>query len=363
MTATSPAAPVHYPMAARRRCLLARHQASGCRACAKACPSGALSVREKRLVFDPERCRGCGACMAACPADALIDPLLPHEDLLQQIEEASAAGGLVVVEDGVRLPHEPAAAKANVVTVPTVRRFGLLEFLFAALSGAKTIEIFERGTAAPDADPAGDAAARAQAIAAGLGRTFEVRRSVPEEKTASAAPVVMARAPVSPEAAAAALKAARSLEAEAARRMAPRQEALRRLLRRFAADADDSADSKETEGLRALLPQPVVNPAKCVRCGVCEAVCPTTALKVDRPRGGFVLSLTPALCSGCRLCADVCFMIALAMQPAATLRGALTKAPRTLLRKGDGAAAAADGSADEWESKLSGFFDAPVYRT
>lgn len=85
MTASSPAAPVHYPMAARRRRLLARHQASSCRACAEACLSGALSVQEKRLVFDPARCRGCGACMAACPADALIDPLLPHEVLLQQI--------------------------------------------------------------------------------------------------------------------------------------------------------------------------------------------------------------------------------------------------------------------------------------
>ena len=362
MTASSPAAPVHYPMTARRRCLLARHQASGCRACAEACLSGALSVQEKRLVFDPARCCGCGACMAACPADALIDPLLPHEDLLQQIEEASSAGRLVVVEDGVELPHDSAADEKQIVTIPTMRRLGLVEFLFAALSGAKTIEIFERRAAPPHANPAGDAAARAQAIAAGLGRAFELRRSVPEEETAPAAPVVMDRAAVSPEIAATAQRAARSLEAEAAHRMAPRQETLRRLLRRFAADADASADSKETAGLRALLPQPVVNPAKCVRCGVCEAVCPTTALKIDRPRGGFVLSITPAQCSGCRLCADVCFMNALALQPAATLRDALTEAPRTLLRQGDGAAAA-DGSMDEWETKLSGFFDAPVYRT
>jgi len=39
----------------------------GLGSCARACPLGAISVREGLASVDPGRCSGCGACVAACP--------------------------------------------------------------------------------------------------------------------------------------------------------------------------------------------------------------------------------------------------------------------------------------------------------
>ena len=45
--------------------------------CAKACPVGAIDVREDGIVnIDPEKCIGCGACVKACPYGAIfLDPV------------------------------------------------------------------------------------------------------------------------------------------------------------------------------------------------------------------------------------------------------------------------------------------------
>ena len=42
----------------------------GCGSCVKACPHGAISVRDGALVTDEALCTGCGACCTACPPEA-----------------------------------------------------------------------------------------------------------------------------------------------------------------------------------------------------------------------------------------------------------------------------------------------------
>ncbi|NNU42780.1 4Fe-4S binding protein [Ramlibacter sp. B156] len=59
------------PVAVRAsRCLHARLNASSCRACADACPTGALGMDAQGPVMR-EGCTGCGRCQAACPTGAL----------------------------------------------------------------------------------------------------------------------------------------------------------------------------------------------------------------------------------------------------------------------------------------------------
>lgn len=56
-----------------------KHCSGGCVAlgnCVRACPYGAISIREGVAVTDESKCRGCGICVAACPKDLIA--LLPE---------------------------------------------------------------------------------------------------------------------------------------------------------------------------------------------------------------------------------------------------------------------------------------------
>lgn len=63
MMAATPAA-VH-----NDRCLWQRHQDAACKYCLDACPSGALQLSRRQVMFNENRCLGCGVCLAACPVE------------------------------------------------------------------------------------------------------------------------------------------------------------------------------------------------------------------------------------------------------------------------------------------------------
>ncbi|MCC7552187.1 4Fe-4S binding protein [Candidatus Micrarchaeota archaeon] len=42
-----------------------------CGACVGVCPTQALTLTEKGIVFDKTKCINCGACIQICPANAI----------------------------------------------------------------------------------------------------------------------------------------------------------------------------------------------------------------------------------------------------------------------------------------------------
>jgi len=44
----------------------------GCGRCIEACPNGALSRGDERVLYDKSKCKLCGTCVAECPAEAII---------------------------------------------------------------------------------------------------------------------------------------------------------------------------------------------------------------------------------------------------------------------------------------------------
>ena len=43
----------------------------GCGKCAKACPFGAIEIRDGKAVVNDALCRGCKVCTSACPTGAI----------------------------------------------------------------------------------------------------------------------------------------------------------------------------------------------------------------------------------------------------------------------------------------------------
>ena len=44
----------------------------GCGECAKACPFGAIEVRDGKAVVNAAMCQGCRVCISACPTGAIF---------------------------------------------------------------------------------------------------------------------------------------------------------------------------------------------------------------------------------------------------------------------------------------------------
>jgi len=64
----------------------------GCKLCVDTCPSKAISVKGTALV-EEARCKGCGTCAAACPTDAIKMRLFTDEQIMAQVEAATAVKG------------------------------------------------------------------------------------------------------------------------------------------------------------------------------------------------------------------------------------------------------------------------------
>ena len=65
---------------------------SGCRACMKCCPFGAIDYleQEARCEVNQALCKGCGTCAAACPSEAISLMGFSHLQLYTQIDQALA---------------------------------------------------------------------------------------------------------------------------------------------------------------------------------------------------------------------------------------------------------------------------------
>lgn len=87
------------------RCLTAKV----CGRCAKACPTGAVSVVEGLICFDRAKCTGCNACVRACPtgAQTVYGEIMSVDDILKRVEEDavfySRSGGGLTLSGGEAL--------------------------------------------------------------------------------------------------------------------------------------------------------------------------------------------------------------------------------------------------------------------
>ena len=259
------------------RCLLGRFAVSRCRACADACPRGALRSDERGLVCDESRCDGCGQCAPACSQGAIaVDAGRPA------VRRERTGGTAFVVCHGRAAPAGEPRPEGEVACLATL---SLADVEGLWRSGCRRIV-----AAAPCARCGRDGAST---LAARV-RLFSLMLSSRGE-----AAVGFERVPA--DAWRARFARAEALGAEGERR--------RGLISAFAAarprarrDADGWLGLPTAGDGAVCAHRPRIDAVLCVGCDACARICPRGAIRIA-PDAYVIES---GRCDGCGLCADIC---------------------------------------------------------
>lgn len=306
-------------------CLPARSPLSDCRACSQACPVAALEATPAgpRLTGD---CVACGRCTAACPTGAINGAGLDHRP-----DNDPANAPLTV--DCWRVPpeHSPEGA----LRVPCLGGLGSDRLLrLVQASGERPVELLDRGwcthcPAAADCrrPPVDQALADCRSALAtlGLAERSPILRTAPlsarlfrrETPTASGEKRVTRRGLLRQLAGHAAgsraqLQGAATAAPEPVPMVSGRVQPTPRLRR---VEALAALAVTQDQGLpNALFPEAEISPA-CCNHRICAALCPTGALHPVGDEDGSGLDYDPLYCIRCGLCQQVC------PEKAITIRG------------------------------------------
>lgn len=288
----------------------------GCRACASACPHGALHVTGSGVTVDPAACTGCGACLTACRAGALTVSGL-------SIQAFEAAADVLVAEarrpgpgwvHGVAIVCERAAAQLPIGADWLPLEVPSLEMT----SAGWLLQILSAGVGVAVAGCDDDACARhgreLDSLCGALAgeHTPGWRRLSgrfagwePADSGRPAGDTTEPAAPLrfrEPAATAGALSALLSRATGAA------------IGTPGPAAAPASLPPSTVHGRQwrfetpaAPLGEITVDPARCSACGNCARACPTGALTAAHRDGlVLVLSVDASQCSACGACVSSC---------------------------------------------------------
>lgn len=336
-------------------CLPLRSRHGQCRACAEACPIGALSVDVSAVVLSHD-CIGCGRCTAVCPTQALSLPellALPEPAVLaaEAAPEPAAAEPL-----RVECRMVPAGLlDAQTMVVPCVGALTPGRLLAHAAAG-HSVQVVDRGwcdgcaAGCNERQPAHPAAAAVAAASAWLDETQATPRVTlqceplplhlrPNELPPApdlAAPVDRRRffraaldKPAGRDRASATPMGGdgRAAYPAADRHPSPERERQHAALRRLTAARGEDVPAEFFPTLHA--------DARCCDRRMCTALCPTAALTVSDDGTAAHLQFDPVRCIACGTCERACPEGALALTPHGGTPAVRTLASHRRLRCGD----------------------------
>ncbi|WP_028986375.1 4Fe-4S binding protein [Thermicanus aegyptius] len=283
------------------RCTHARHQASTCTRCIESCPHGAITLAGRGVEISPA-CRDCGLCVSSCPVDALERRERGLEQYYSRLEESSKGKKELLFvcsrakKGGGGFPLQ-CLGELEEVAIHVAMGEGVSEFLF--LGGTCEGCPWRKG-----------------------GERLKERTKAWEKKYPKCRFVWIEDAERKNE-------GGKGGEFGREKKGHDRQSEVERMdrrtfFKRMAAGTKDlvlksiapekeifpweKGELKRTDLVRLKVrkDEPKLSiTEKCTFCGICEKVCPTGAIQLNREHG--TGEINPALCVDCRLCRDVCY--------------------------------------------------------
>jgi len=240
---------------------------SRCGLCVGRCPTDAITATAPLPTIDPAACTACGLCVAGCPHEALRLTGAATAQFEAQLEQlAPGVSGIVFACEGADADAPPGWALVELPTLALLTPGWLFQLR------ARDVEV--RLVPCGNACCAG--AHAVEAFVAGVLRDRESSRDTRPERVLLTEPLATV-------------------------------EALRHLVRPGSTAVIEAGESPL--GLVAL------DAERCTLCGVCAAVCPTEALRLDETAGETVLRLRADACIGCARCVTACPERALGVRP------------------------------------------------
>jgi ferredoxin len=293
----------------REACLPFGKPAMSCKACADLCPQSAIDLDSNGFAIG-NACNGCGRCAALCPTSALrFEDIQPNPALLCARSE--------IVVECVRVP---ATLSADAETrVPCLGAFGVTALLsWVDAAQGRPIVLVDRGWCASCPSHGGDSHPLKAALAEVellLGR-LNTGKSLAPRLVFKPVPV-QHRIDAFPEGKTSRRGFLRALASGGASEEwndgtgTPSQAGDR--VRRWSLLSRLAARHRQTLNA-GLFPSLAVGGA-CQGHGVCAAVCPTGALRLNQQEEKRTLKFEAPLCLACRQCEASCPEGALAIAP------------------------------------------------
>ena len=262
------------------RCVHDRAAGASCKACAQACPVGALALGEDALELNVDACNGCMLCAAACPQEA-IDPGWQQID--KRLPRKGAIAYLTCAQSGLGKTEQ---------SLPCVHALGWRDLVRLYAAGVRqiTVALGECGSCNPRA-------MRLERTIMHVNEMLSSRRMPELELRYLTSAQWTAEIP----------------DTSAATSTSPQRRAfLRRIVNpdREQREADTPVTVQRLLGASGLKSSvfpavPVIDPERCDGCDACTRVCPFGALSLGGDREPHY-RVDASRCTGCRLCVDVC---------------------------------------------------------
>lgn len=299
-------------------CLIVRRPGAECGQCRDACPKAVLGGGEWSVALETDGCIGCGLCAAACPTGAIM---VEGFAATERVEAAPQA------IECARVPEDLRRAGAEVV--PCLGGLSVPDLLERAAAGGSVI--VDRGLcgtceAGCGAEPWAAALAEARTLCAKLERPADTLLTVDADPVAPAQTRPMIEA-LRPDLHAKTRPSRRDLfrrvlasppeetPVERSRRIIEGRGLIPALRRKRELASLATLAKADHQALPATIFPAIRLADGCGLHGVCAAICPTGALRLDHGHGETMLSFDAAACINCAECQRACPTKALSLWP------------------------------------------------
>jgi Fe-S-cluster-containing hydrogenase component 2 len=312
------------PIAFQNQC---DHRSATCIYCKDACPVGAISLFDNRVVIDDRLCCECGACARECPIGAIQGPSVSDQQILAMLnavcsEKANLSKCLLLLSCPLGLEKlagemgEAAGLDLRVISVPIpcVAAVGSVHYLWAVCLGVSLL------TVCPDIScKNAEAAVR---LYRHVASSRNLLRTSPENEHACVNHLSLNSNESVLDCVSQTIGSISSSRWSAELTGQTRREVFHGAIRQLATLGNDGSVRLPQDNTLPLF-DVEVDGERCTYCEICLKKCPDHAIEISKSEDAVIFVFDPAACGGCLICEKICPVQAIHVSKLVQLSGVL----------------------------------------